>query len=398
MKLVTRVKLSGTLLAGVLLTLASVAANAAGTTAGTTISNQATVNYSVGGVSQSAIGSSPAGNTSGAGSATTFVVDDKLVLTVTKQDASLVSVTPGQTTAILVFKVTNAGNATQGVTFSDVQEATGTADPFGGATTDDFNATSPSVYVSSSNSATYNSGSDTASSIPQLAAGSFAYVFVVASIPNTRVNGDMAVNGLIAQVAAAGASATYGSSPGSNITTDDSAAAWTPGTQQNIFADAAGTDDSALDGKASDRDAWLVSSASLTNTKSVTVVSDPTGAATPHAIPGAVMKYTVTVVNAASATANASGVSIADDLSSQIPTNLGWNTGTLTVTTPGVNSGSAFTCADSGATATSQAATGSGYTAVTCDYNITTATSVTVSGVTLKPGDTATIVYMVLIQ
>lgn len=413
MKLVTRVKLSGALLAGVLLTLVSVAANAAGTAAGTTISNQATVNYSVGGVAQSAIGSSPTGNTSGAGLATTFVVDDKLLLTVTKQDAAIVSVTPGQPTAVLVFQVTNAGNATQGVTFTDVQEVTGTADPFGSATTDDFNATGPSIHVSASNSATYNSTNDTASSIPQLAAGGTAYVFVVAAIPNTQVDGDMAVNALVAQVAAAGGSATYGTPPGANITADDSTAAWTPGTVQNIFADTtAGTDDAALDGKASARDAWLVSSAKLTITKSSAVVTDPVYCTTPgnaasctfpsgqtvHSIPGAVMKYTVTVVNSAAATANASSVGVTDSLASQIPTNLAWDTGTLTVTTPGVNSGTAFTCADSGATPTTQAATGAGYTAVTCDYNINAATTVTVSGVTLKPGDTATITYEVTIQ
>lgn len=412
MKLVNRVKLTGALLAGVVLTLASVAANAANTAAGTSIANRATVNYSVGGVAQSAIGSSPTGNTTGAGTDTTFLVDDKLILSVTRIDSSIVSVSPGQTTAVLVYQVTNGGNATQGVSFTTLSKATGTADPFGGATNDDFDSTSPTVHVSKNNTATYVSANDTASSIPQLAAGASNYVFVVASISGTQVDGDIAVNALVAQIAAAGASATYGTAPGADITTDDSANAWDSATVQNIFADAAGSDDSANDGKSSARDAWKVSSAKLTITKTSTVLTDPvhcttagsTGSCTGSnfkAIPGSVMKYTVTVANGATATANATGISIADDLTSQITTNgyTAWFTGAMTVTTPGVNSGSSFTCADDGINTTTQAATGGApYTAVTCDFNKTAATTVTVTGIALKPNDTATITYEVTIQ
>ncbi|MGH8371879.1 MAG: hypothetical protein ACRETO_04020 [Gammaproteobacteria bacterium] len=411
MKLVTRVKLTGALMAGVVLTLASVAANAANTTAGTSIANKATVNYSVGGVSQPSIGSSPTGNTSGAGSNTTFLVDDKLALSVTTVDATIVSVSPGQTTAILVYQVTNGGNAPQGVSFSTLSKATGTANPFG-AGTDDFDSTSPAVHVSQNNTATYVAVNDTASSIPQLAAGASNYVFVVASIPGTQVDGDIAVNALVAQVAVAGGSATYGTAPGADITTDDSANAWNPAAVQNIFADAAGSDDAANDGKSSSRDAWHVASAELTITKTSSVLTDPVHCTTAgntgtcsgsnfKAIPGSVMQYTVTVANGVTALANASAISIADDLTSQITTNgyTAWFTGGMTVTTPGVNTGSSFVCADDGATTTTQAATGGApYTAVTCDYNKTTATTVTVSGISLKPGDTATITYEVTIQ
>jgi hypothetical protein len=412
MKLVTRVKLTGALMASVLLTLASVAANAAGnTTAGTSIANRATVNYSVGGLAQPAIGSSSTGNTSGAGSDTTFLVDDKLALSVTTVDAAIVSVSPGQATAILVYQVTNSGNATQGVSFTTLSKATGTANPFG-AGTDDFDSTSPTVHVSKNNTATYVSANDTANSIPQLAAGASNYVFVVASIPNTQVDGDIAVNALVGQVAVAGGSATYGSSPGADITTDDSANAWNSAVVQNIFADAAGTDDSANDGKSSSRDAWLVSSSKLTITKTSSVLTDPVHCTTPgvtgsctgsnfKAIPGSVMEYTLTVANGATATANASAISVADDLTSQITTNgyTAWFTGGMTVTTPGVNSGSSFVCADDGTNTTTKAATGGApYTAVTCDYNKTAATTVSVSGITLKPGDTATVTYEVTIQ
>src|SRR3989338_1406131 len=66
----------------------------------TTISNLATLNYTVGGVSQTAIGSSEAGNTAGAGTATTFLVDKKVNLTVVEVGGSLTSVSPGQTAVV----------------------------------------------------------------------------------------------------------------------------------------------------------------------------------------------------------------------------------------------------------------------------------------------------------
>jgi len=393
MKLVTTMRLTGTLLAGALLSLFS-ANSFALTASGTTISNLATVNYQVGGVAQTAIGSSPSGNTSGAGTATTFLVDDKLNLTITTVDAADVAVSPGSTAQVLVYQVTNSGNATQGVTFTTVQEVTGTASPFGG-NTDDFDPTSISVFVSKSNTTTYSVANDTASSIPQLAAGASNYVFIVANIPATQVDGDVAVEGLVAQVATAGASATYGTAPGANITTDNSGSAWTPGTVQVIFADAAGTDDSAKDGKISSRDAYLVKSAKLTITKGTpTVLSDPTGDATPHAIPGAVMQYTVTIANSAAATTAATSIALTDAL----PANTSWGTsgtGTLKVTSPGVNGGAQFACPDGSVTTKTGTAP---YTNVSCDYGQTTAGTITVSGVYLKPGDTTSIVYTVTIN
>ena len=395
MKLVKTVRLTGALLAGVVLSLFS-ANSFALTASGTTISNLATVNYQVNGVAQTAIGSSSTGNTSGAGTATTFLVDTKLLLTVTTVDTADVSVAPGSTSQVLVFKVQNDGNATQGATFSTVQES-GTTNPFTG-NNDSFDPTSINVFVSASNTTTYASGSDTASSIPQLAPGTFNYVFIVANIPASQADATVAVEALKAQITAAGGSATYGTPPGASITSDDAANAWTPGTVQKLFADAAGNaadSDNLHDGLSSSRDAYVVSSARLTITKTVTVLSDPTGDVTKHAIPGAVVQYTITVANAAAATSAATNIGLTDAL----PSNTSWGTsgtGTLAVTTPGVNSGSQFSCPDG--SVTTQAATSAGYTAVNCDYSQTTASTVTLSGIYLKNGDTATIVYTVTIN
>ena len=91
MKHLNRARLASTLLVGALLGLGSMAANAA-TTAGTDVSNTATVAYKVGTVDQTPISSNTV----------TFKVDAKLVLSVIKQDGSMVvlNTQPGSTTAV----------------------------------------------------------------------------------------------------------------------------------------------------------------------------------------------------------------------------------------------------------------------------------------------------------
>ena len=103
------------MLAGVLLSLFSATSFAANTAANTSISNLATVNYSVGGVGQTAIGKlvyrlvqysgrRHADHLSWCGRQ---AAPDRCH----PNDAAGVAVTPGQTGAVLVYKVTNNGNA-----------------------------------------------------------------------------------------------------------------------------------------------------------------------------------------------------------------------------------------------------------------------------------------------
>lgn len=396
MKLVKTVRLTGALLAGVVLSVFSANSFAVGLTpSGTTISNLATVNYKVGGVSQTAIGSSQGGNTSGAGTATTFLVDTKLLISVATVDTSDVSVSPGSSAQVLTYTVTNNGNATQGVLLSLVQES-GTTNPFTG-NADSFDVTSPSIFVESGGTAGYTVAQDTASNIPQLAAGASMTVYIVSSIPVAQTDGTVAVLALKAEVAVAGAVATYGTAPGAAIVSDDTLNAWTPGTVQKLFADTAGNaadSDVLHDGFSSSRDAYVVSSAKLTITKTVTVLSDPTGDTIKHAIPGAVVQYTITIANSATATTQATNIGLADAL----PANTTWGTsgtGTLAVTTPGVNAGAQFACPDGSVTTKTGSAP---YTNVSCDFNVTTAAAVTLSNIYLAPADTTTIVYTVTIN
>lgn len=395
MKLVNTVRLTGALLAGVVLSLFAATASAApvGTASGTSITNLATVTYSVNSISQPSVGSSSTGNSSGAGTATSFLVDTKLNIVVTTIDTQEVSVTPGQTAAVMVFQVSNQGNSTQGVTFTTVQEpSTTTADPFNATLKDDFDPTAPTVFVSAANSSTYNATNDTSHSLFSLASGNSNFVFVVSNIANTQLDGDIAVEALVGTVAATGAN--YAAGAGASITADQHTSVWTPGTAQQIFADAAGTDDAAFDGKSSSRDAYLVKSAKLVITKTAAVVSDPTcnaacvsGGGIAHAIPGAVMKYTITVAN--TGTTAATGVTLADSLNAMIVTNtfLTYNTNSITLADPNVSGGAVQSCLDTGSTFGSD----------TCSY--TTATNLVNALInTLTNGQTATVTYQVTIK
>ncbi len=309
----TNRKLTLVIIAGFMLLFAGVqSAVAAGTASGTTISNLATVNYQVGGVSQTPIESSPTGNSTpgvGNGTNTTFVVDTKLDMTVAWQDGAAVQVTPGGTGYVLTFQVTNDGNATQDFSLSTVARAAG--DTLAGVT-DNFDASSVNVYVEDGTTAGYQAAQDTATYIDELAADASATVYVVASIPAGQSDGDGAIYDLVAQVAVGGSTG----SQGADITTDDSGSADDPATVQTVFADSAGTasGDAVDDGKASDAGVYEVVAAALNVTKTASVISDPVnGLTNPKAIPGARIEYTITVDNS-SGSATATSVTVTDSI------------------------------------------------------------------------------------
>lgn len=277
-------------------------ARAAGTVAGTTISNKATLNFSVGGVAQPAIGSSPTGNSTGAGTNTDFLVDNKISHTVVTTNASAVSVIPGQTAVVLGFSVTNTGNFTQDYALSIANLASGqTVFTAGNLVTDNFDVTTGTCTIKV-NGATQNY-------VGSLAPDASVPVTVTCNIPSTQVNNDVAGLSLTAAAATAG-------SNGATLVTQ-TAGADTAGVDI-VFADAAGTDDAARDGKSSARSAFKVSSAVIAVTKTVAPVCDPfNGSTTPKNIPGAYVMYTVTISNAASGS-SATLTSVTDVLSSNV--------------------------------------------------------------------------------
>jgi uncharacterized repeat protein (TIGR01451 family) len=284
------------------------AAEAQLTPAGSTIENRATVNYTVGGVAQTPIESSPTGNTTpgaNAGADTEFVVDNLVNLTVNELSANATPTAPGAPNAVLAFTVTNTGNANQGYQLA-ISEAVATA-LFGNTDSFDVGLANLQIRVDEDPSAGNGTGNDTydgtetAAAIDTLAPGASITVFVVGNIPLTAVNGAFANVLLAAQTAVPGTNGAtlQTASPGVND----------PTTVEVVFGDA---DANPNDGADDAADQYAVQSAALTVTKAATVVSDPFGSASPRAVPGAVVEYVITIANAGATPAT--GVAINDPL------------------------------------------------------------------------------------
>ena len=277
--------------------LAASPAFAAGTTAGSNIVNNVTVNYQVTGVSQTQITAS-----------NTLVVDRRITLTVTEPGNASTSVAPGQTGAFTTFTVTNTSNATLDLGLSFVQ-------PSGGATahggTDNFDLTGVTIYTDTNGNGTYDAGTDLAVTyLDEVAADSSRTVFVVGNVPTGRTTGDDAGVNLTAQAREGGTAAAQGAIV-TQTTTANTAG------MDTVFADTAGATDAARDGQFSARDDFTVAAAALTVSKVSTVISDPlNGTTNPKMIPGATVAYCIQVSNAAGS-ATATNVAISDPVPTQ---------------------------------------------------------------------------------
>jgi len=310
-----------TLLAGaaLLLGLTTQNAMAVGTASGTVITNMAKLWYDVGGVAQGDICSSPAGNstsnvgtggtstcTSGTNGAlsTDFAVDNKVNVTVTEGNTTFTTVVAGQTAALTTFTVANNGNTTQDFALAVANLANGTT-LF--TRTDNFDGTGctvSNIVIASGTMGTYTA---TDQHINALTADSIATVSVSCNIPATQANNSFAVVSLTATARADDAANTLGA-----------ALAETANTQAGVeivFGDAAGTDDIVRNAAHSARDAYLVQTATLTVSKNMITLCDPvTGNTAPHNIPGGIVRWTITIANAAGG-ASANLASISDALS-----------------------------------------------------------------------------------
>jgi len=350
---------------------------AAGTAAGTTVSNQASVAYQVNGASQTAVTSNNL----------QFVVDQKVNLTVATTNVSAVSVTPGSSDHVLAFTVENTGNAAQDFALSATARNGGTG-AFGG--TDTVDAASVAVYVESGATPGYQTAQDTATYIDELAADDTRTIYIVADFSTgTYANGDVASYHLLVQTRVGGSASSLGT------TLTQTAGADTAGSVDIVFADGQGSDtasDAARDAQFSDDSDYLVATASLTVTKSSTVVSDPSsGTTNPKAIPGAVIEYTITVANAADAV-SATNITVTDSLNNEVVAGtLAFNANTygtgegIQVTAPNINGGSALDLTNAGSDDAG-------------DWNVSAANVVTVSGITLTANQSATITFRVTIQ
>jgi uncharacterized repeat protein (TIGR01451 family) len=295
---------------------------AAGTAATTTINNRATVNFQVGGVSQTPIESSPTGNSTPGtnnGVNTAFVVDRKIDLIVQEVGNAAVNVSPGALNQVTTFFLRNDGNDTQGFQFAAANQANGSTVTFS-AIADAFDSTNVRVFVESTACTgvgqaglNYIAATDTATTVPTLAADACAFVYVVADTPITATNGQGAVVRLTATARV----------PTTLAALTQTAGAETAAVVDVVFADTATGGQVLRDAAAFADDIYVISAAALSVGKTSTVISDPFNLlVNPKAIPGATVEYAIALTNTGAQPASV--VTITDP----VPTNTTFATGT----------------------------------------------------------------------
>lgn len=302
--------------------LCSAPAFAAGTTQGTSITNNVNVNFQVGGVPQTQASASDV-----------FVVDRKVIFTLAeKAPTGTTSVSPGQTARITTFILTNTSNDTLDFTITPSQLVGGTA-AHGG--TDAFNVTNLLVCLDANADNTCDAAATATLTVNDLIADANTTILVVGDIPLAAVNG---------QVAGISLSAAALNSNGTAITAATDATVNGAGTVETIFADAAksgnGGTSAARDGIDVATDDYTVQAAVLSVFKTSRIISDGVSASNFKSVPGAVVEYCISVANAAGG-ATATNITISD----LVPTNTTYQAGTIRVNGTVTSPGATQTCA-----------------------------------------------------
>lgn len=369
-----RVKSAG-LFAGIALAIFGVtAAEAAGTNAGTTVSNTFTLDYQVGGVGQTQITNS--------GSPTLFTVDRLVDLTVTSSGDT--TVVPGATGQTLLWSVRNDGNDRQAYSLALADFAPDQFDiAFGSLTMTYFVDDGDGLFEPGADDGagtSYTQGSGTATS--DILPDRILWVRISGTIPSGVVNTDRDEITLVADSLnpATSLDPAYTGTPGAQTTAAAGANNMT-GEAQNVLADGTGPSDGANDGAHSDNGAYVVSSASLTASKAVNVIAtdgsaidcavDPVQAGNQYATPGACIEYVISAANAVGAAATATNINISDVLPNTIQY--------VGVTQSGFTSSGTLTPPTGGSTCT-----------VAC--------TVTLTGATLAPGATGLVTIRALVR
>jgi uncharacterized repeat protein (TIGR01451 family) len=274
----------------------SVFAAGGDTNFGTDITNTASVNYSVSGVPQTVINSSPTGTSTpgaGNGAATTFEVDKRIMFITEETDGQATITSPDLANVVTVFRVSNTTNGAQDFRLVATNPST---DPtlFGRA--DEFDMSAFSIHVSSAACSTTMAtpafaGEPATTFIAALPEDECRYVFVRATTPGPT----LALNGDASTVLLT-VTATVATTNGVTAETE-SGAADVAGAVDVVFAETGvANGNTAEDGVSFAYDQYFVGT--LTVTKTAAVISDgfsPAGQA--KAIPGAVVQYTITVQN-----------------------------------------------------------------------------------------------------
>ena len=288
--------LSLTLIGG----LGTLGASTAYAAAGETISNTATINFTVGGGPATSVDSNQ----------TSFVEDNLVNFVVATSDpVAGVPTAPSATGAALTFTVTNNGNGAQDFVLSALDLAG-----------DNFDPASYAIFVDSGNGGGYDAA-DTAVYIDELAGnGGVATVYIVSTMPAvpTVADNDIAAMTLVAEVRAGDAAGLADVGGAVNIATIGAALVKHNAdvdvvmTEQNVFNDPTGdltalpaTADIDDNGFHSDTSQYLITAATMDVVKAQLVIWDPVnGNVNPKSIPGAYVQYTLTVSNTGAASGN----------------------------------------------------------------------------------------------
>jgi hypothetical protein len=272
-------------IAAAVMLLGSSGAWAAGTAAGTGIDNTASLTYSVGGVDQTdaAHGGPKDSNND------TFVVDRKIDIHIAVNN-SPVSTQPGAQDANLSYRAVNEGNDDETWTFS-LQENGG--DGFDMDTLSDCHL--------------YNSGTD----LGEFGAGNAIDVSIdVDKDANLSVLCDIPAGATDGQDGEIYLVATIKNRPDHSGHADTAGSV--AGDAQNVYAEAASDNsDLAHDGHFTRAGTYHISTATLNFVKTSIVISDTSGNAIAHRIPGATIRYCFDINNTGSASAE--GVRLHDD-------------------------------------------------------------------------------------
>jgi uncharacterized repeat protein (TIGR01451 family) len=270
---------------------------AAGTDFGTDITNTASVNYSVSGVPQTAINSSPTGNSTPGtpGVPTTFEVDKKIIFVAEETNGAATVTSPGLTQVVTVFRVTNTSNGAQdyGLAADNTQPPAiifTRADAFD-MSNFTLHATTPAACDPGTMTTPTFAGEPAVTHIEQLLEDDCVYVFVRSDTPVSPT----AANGLASTIRLV-VTATTDASNGVTAETE-SGVADNPAAVDVVFAEAGTLNGNVVeDGISLAFDQYFVGT--LTVTKTAAVISDgfsPAGQA--KAIPGATVEYTISVQN-----------------------------------------------------------------------------------------------------
>lgn len=259
-------------------------AEAAGTRAGSTISNTASASFDTGG-----------GTTTIDSNQVDLLVDELLDVTVASNNPADVPTTPGATAQVLSFSVTNNGNGVESFALSTVANVGG----------DDYDPTVTQLYIDNGDGV-FDPATDTlyipGTNDPELDPDENVTIFVIATTPGGVVDGN---RGIVSLVAAA---VTGTGAPGTTF----------PGQGEgggDAVVGATGAD-------GSDNGAFVVSAATVTLVKTA-VVTNSLGTA--DAIPGATITYTIVATVAGSG--SVSGLAITDN----IPANTSYVAGSMTL-------------------------------------------------------------------